>query len=204
VQGKAATGQDTVQVSRRRIDRAKDGGRPRTYSRSATAALGEVEAEPILSIVRKLGEMTAQVLQGGAVAIHSRKVRLGGLSDPRQVQVVVKVSNLNRATDFISGGAHDEFRIGFVIAARYRFQCGEDFIRCPFRAQGFRRPVGILDHIVQDRDDLGDTALASQHHAKRVENVGLTRLVSLPAMAGGGNLDCAFKVHRYSFICAID
>jgi hypothetical protein len=63
------------------------------------------------------------------------QICLGGLGDPRQVQVIVKVSSLRHAPNFVSGGALDEFWIGFVMAALHRIQCGDDFIRGTFRAQ---------------------------------------------------------------------
>ena len=63
------------------------------------------------------------------------QICLGGLGDPRQVQVIVKVSSLRHAPNFVSGDALDEFRIGFVMVARHRIQHGDDSIRGTFQPQ---------------------------------------------------------------------
>lgn len=116
--------------------------------------------------VNRLPWQGAQNLQRRTALLGLRNVLRCRAGDARQVQVVLEVRDLHLATDVVRRRACNEAevatqpRLGIVAmrilvagALGHRVECRDHGRREALGRKPFEGPVGVHDHVVEDRDD---------------------------------------------------
>ena len=129
------------------------------------------------------------------VAIQALAIFVGQLVQTAHVHVVFKVRELNAACDRFGGGPLDEFVVGFAFALGHAIERVEEVLGKAFSAQSFHRPdiTMVFHNIMQHRDDALILGSDTEHHAERMDNVGLTSLVLFASMGLDRNGNGSFE-----------